>query len=225
MRKVSRYVERLLRQRRPRPFVPTDEEAEALSAAVALRSARPEEAIPRGEFVAALHDRLAEQAARADEPSPVPTRAGPRRRRGFLIGTAVSAATAVVGAVGGRLLPGLAAAPAVAPTLQPVTGTWQTVLASAQLPEGGTAAFETGAVTGFLTRAAGAVTARSGVCTHQGCRLDLAGDRLACPCHRTFFRLDGRVITSQLRTPPARLPAIEVREQDGAIQVYVPDKT
>src|SRR5690348_18103921 len=84
-RKVTRYVERLLRQRRPRPFVPTDEEAETLSAAVTLRAARPEEAMPRGEFVAALHTKLAEQAARAGESEVAPReqRVG-RRRRGFL---------------------------------------------------------------------------------------------------------------------------------------------
>ncbi len=224
MRKVTRYVERLLRQRRPRPFVPTDEEASALSAAIALRAARPEDAIPRSEFVATLHGKLAEQAARAGEPdAAAPDRSGQRRRRGFLVGTVVSAATAVAGAVAGRLLPRPVDAPVAAPTLEPAAGTWRTVLAGAQLAEGRTAAFDTGSVTGFLTRTGGTVTARSGVCTHQGCRLDLAGERLACPCHRTFFRLDGTVITSQLRTPPARLPAIEVREQDGAIQVYVPD--
>ena len=37
-----------------------------------------------------------------------------------------------------------------------------------------------------------------------------------------FFRLDGTVITSQLPTRPARLPALEVRERDGAIEVYLP---
>jgi nitrite reductase/ring-hydroxylating ferredoxin subunit len=77
-------------------------------------------------------------------------------------------------------------------------------------------------VSGFLTRSGGTVSARSGVCTHQGCRLNLEPHRLACPCHRTFFRLDGTVIASQLATPPARLPAIQVREHEGAIQVYVP---
>jgi nitrite reductase/ring-hydroxylating ferredoxin subunit len=224
MRKVTRYVDRLLRQRRPRPFVPTDEQAEAVSAAIALRGARPEDAIPRAEFVTALRGRLADQAARDGEDDWVPA----KRRRGFLIGTA-SAASAVLGVATGRLLAGRSrsAPPTAAATLDPANGTWHTVLASADLVEGATLGFDTGTVTGFVTRSHGAPAARSGICTHQGCRLDLDrghGDgRLACPCHHTFFRLDGTVITSQLPTPPTRLPAIQVRERDGAIQVYVPE--
>ncbi len=227
MRNVTRYVDRLLRQRRPRPFVPTDEEAEALTAAIRLRAARPEDAIPRTEFVAALRTRLAEQDTRTGEEEPAVVARRPRR--GVLIGTTVSAAAAALGAAAGRLLLGRGpAAPPVAATLEPTTGTWHTVLASADLAEGGAASFDTGTVSGFLTRSGGRVAARSGVCTHQGCRLNLDvrnpdGRRLACPCHRTFFRLDGTVIASQLATPPARLPAIQVREREGAIQVYVPE--
>ena len=60
------------------------------------------------------------------------------------------------------------------------------------------------------------------MCTHQGCRLGLEVEKLACPCHRTSFALDGQVIASQLKTPPPRLPAFAVREQDGEVQVLVP---
>jgi cytochrome b6-f complex iron-sulfur subunit len=68
------------------------------------------------------------------------------------------------------------------------------------------------------------VLAQSGLCTHQGCLLKLNSQqrRLDCPCHRTFFTFNGQLIKSQLPTPPALLPAIAVREQDGEIQVYVP---
>ncbi len=69
--------------------------------------------------------------------------------------------------------------------------------------------------------AAGVLSARSGVCPHQGChlRLNAAERRFDCPCHRTRFAFDGDVITSQLPTHPPRLPTIQVREQDGQIQV------
>jgi cytochrome b6-f complex iron-sulfur subunit len=225
MRNVSRYVERLRRHRRPHSFVPTDEQAEALTAAIALSGARPEDAMPRPEFVAGLRDRLAADLARAGEDEREPVR---RPRRGLLLGTAASAVSAAFGAIvvavtdrmpGGRspVVP-----PAVAATLEPAAGTWHTVLASANLTEGATTGFDTGTVAGFLTRTGGTVTARSGVCTHQGCRLNLSQGRLACPCHRTFFHLDGTVIASQLPTPPARLPAIQAREHEGAIQIYVP---
>ncbi|HKS99782.1 MAG TPA: hypothetical protein VJT31_09660, partial [Rugosimonospora sp.] len=89
MRNVTRYVQRLLRQRRPGRFVPTDEEAGMLAAAIALRSARPEDGMPRAEFLTQLRGQLAEQAARAgeDERSPVPR----RPRRLVLVGTAAAA--------------------------------------------------------------------------------------------------------------------------------------
>jgi nitrite reductase/ring-hydroxylating ferredoxin subunit len=232
IRNVTRYADRLLRQRRPRPFVPTDAEAEALTAAIYLRAGRPEDAIPRAEFIAALHDRLAERAARADEQAdeqPMPGEASPRPsrlRRDLLIGTASAAASAAVVASADRLLTGAVpgTSPDVTPdaTLEPNDGTWQTILAAGDLAEGAVAAFDTGTVAGFVARAVGGLSARSGVCTHQGCRLTLQLDRLACPCHRTFFNLDGTVITSQLPAPPPRLPAIEVREHGGTIQVRVP---
>lgn len=62
---------------------------------------------------------------------------------------------------------------------------------------------------------------------HQACRLtlNLPESRLDCPCHRTFFALDGEVIHYQLTTKPARLPEILAREQDGQIQVFVPRPT
>jgi Rieske Fe-S protein len=106
--------------------------------------------------------------------------------------------------------------------VQPVDGRWQTVATSGNVPDGGAIAFDTGTISGFVTRQGGVLSARSGVCTHQGChlRLNQAEQRLDCPCHRTRFAFDGDVITSQLPTRPPRLPAIQVREQDGQIQVY-----
>ncbi|MBO0870300.1 MAG: hypothetical protein J2P15_17235, partial [Micromonosporaceae bacterium] len=84
MRRLSRYVERMLRQRRPRRFVPTDDEAAVIRAAIALRAAQPEAALPRSEFVTALHRRLAERMERAGEPeaeqAPAAAPSGSRRR-------------------------------------------------------------------------------------------------------------------------------------------------
>ncbi|HEX6471676.1 MAG TPA: Rieske 2Fe-2S domain-containing protein [Streptosporangiaceae bacterium] len=230
MRRFNRYVDRLLRQRRPRPFVPTDEEAGALAAAIRLRAARPEDAAPSAEFVAALQDRLARvergEETATDEPAPRPFH---HRRRGLLVGTAAAAASAGLTAAADRLFGGRGRSAGTGArrggTLEPNDGTWQTVMAAGDLAEGGVAAFDTGTVAGFVMRTAGRVSARSGVCTHQGCRLNIQRVRLACPCHRTFFDLDGTVITSQLPTPPPPLPAIEVRERGGSIEVRVPHAT
>jgi cytochrome b6-f complex iron-sulfur subunit len=221
MRRINSYLDRLLRQRRPRPFVPTDDEAAALRAAIALRSAQAESSIPRAEFVTGLRARLAEQAGRTGEPEPEPAPAGNRRH--LLLGASAAAASAAVAVVVDRTVAGPAAAPALG-ALDPNDGVWQPILASTELAEGAAHAFDTGTVTGFVSRTGGTVTARSGICTHQFCRLRLNAPerRLDCPCHRTYFALDGTVLRSQLATPPARLPAIEVREADGQIEVFVP---
>jgi Rieske Fe-S protein len=96
------------------------------------------------------------------------------------------------------------------------------VAASDRVPDSGAIAFDTGTVSGFVFRPAGVPSARSSVCSHQGCHLRLndAERRLDGPCHRTRFGFDGTVITSQLPKHPPQLPAIKVREQDGQIQVY-----
>ena len=221
MRRVTGFVDRLLRQRRPRPFVPTDDEAAAMRAALTMRDAHPEAGMPRPEFVARLRGRLAEQASRTGETEPEPTTAG--NRRALFVGASAAAAAAAVAVVVDHAVTG-DLTPAAAPTLVPNDGVWRPVLASAALPDGGAATFDTGTVTGYLTRVGGTVAARSGICTHMQCRLtlNLPERRLDCPCHSTFFALDGTVIRSQLRTPPARLPAVEVRERDGQIEVFVP---
>jgi cytochrome b6-f complex iron-sulfur subunit len=223
VRRISSYIDRLLRRRRPGRFVPTDDEADALRAAIALRAADPEGAMPRPEFLADLRARLAVQMARTGESEAEVSRRPAGRRRQVLAGTAAAAASAVVAVVVDRTV----AAPSVAapsPTLSPTDGAWHPVLASEELAEGDARTFDTGAVTGYLHRVDGIVSARSGVCTHQACRLvlNLPERRLDCPCHRTFFALDGEVVRYQLSTKPARLPEILVREQNGQIQVFVP---
>jgi len=223
VRRISTYIDRLLRQRRPGRFVPTDDEADALRAAIALRAAEPEGAMPRPEFLAGLRAKLAAEMARTGEAEPEVSRPPAGRRRQLLAGTAAAAGAAVVAVVVDRTV----AAPSVAepsPTLSPSDGAWHTILASDELAEGDARSFDTGAVTGYLHRVGGVVSARSGICTHQACRLmlNLPERRLDCPCHRTFFALDGEVIRYQLKAKPARLPEILAREQDGQIQVFVP---
>jgi cytochrome b6-f complex iron-sulfur subunit len=223
MRRMSSYIERLLRQRRPRNFVPTDDEADALRAAIALRAADPEGAMPRPEFLAGLRVKVATQMARTGESEPEVNRPPAGRRRQLLVGTAAAAASAVAAVVVDRTV----AAPSTAapsPTLSPSDGAWHTILASDELAEGEARTFNSGAVVGDVRRVDGAVTARSGVCTHQACQLvlNLPERRLDCPCHRTFFALDGNVIRYQLPTKPARLPEILVREVNGQIQAFVP---
>jgi nitrite reductase/ring-hydroxylating ferredoxin subunit len=75
-----------------------------------------------------------------------------------------------------------------------------------------------------VRRVDGRPEAVSGVCTHQRCRLwfDKPDDRLRCPCHSTSFSPIGQVLSHQLSISPGPLPKLQVRENDGAIEVLAP---
>jgi nitrite reductase/ring-hydroxylating ferredoxin subunit len=51
----------------------------------------------------------------------------------------------------------------------------------------------------------GAVSMR---CTHRGCRVAPAGDRLACPCHGSEFRYTGEVLEGPASEPLRRYPVM-----------------
>ncbi|OLB66076.1 MAG: hypothetical protein AUI10_03910 [Actinobacteria bacterium 13_2_20CM_2_72_6] len=230
MRRATRYVERLLRGRRPRPFHVDDDEAAVLRTAIDLRVAQAPASAPRPEFVTALHRRLAAELA-AERAATEPAATDPGRskspRRRVLAGAAGAAVAGT--AVAAVAVEHAATTPAAAPgggTLEPAGGVWQAVVDSGELPNGGVHPFDTGTVAGFVMRAAGRLWAVSATCTHQGCRLSATRSRqLDCPCHRTSFDLEGHVIHHQLVNAPLPLPTIQVREVDGTIQVLATDST
>lgn len=228
---LRRFVDGLLRGRRARPFDASPEDAAQLRAAIILRSGRPGSGTPSEEFLSGLHGRL---AAELDDTSTGRTAGrGPvDSRRRFLQGASVAAAAVVAGAVGDHVVSrysapqtestGDAGPGALDETLSPTVGVWRTVAAGAELPQGGVRAFDVGAVNGFLHRDDGQVSAVSGTCTHQGCRLvlDAAAPRLNCPCHNAAFAVTGEPLHHQLRAAPRPLPHMQVREVHGTIQVY-----
>jgi cytochrome b6-f complex iron-sulfur subunit len=220
MRGITRYIEDLVRSRRPRRFRADEEDTGLARAAITLRAARPGSGEAAEEFVTALHKKLAAEL----DPPPVHQAAGARRA---FLRTATVAGAAAAGAgidhmMTSRTSPG--SSPIGAGTLTPSHGTWLTVAASADLPEGAVRAFTADSVTGFVERADGQLLAVSGICTHQGCRLALAARpaRLVCPCHGATFALDGTVLAHKLPIPLEALPRIEVGEAGGAVQVYAP---
>jgi cytochrome b6-f complex iron-sulfur subunit len=93
---------------------------------------------------------------------------------------------------------------------------------SADLAEGVLRRFDTGSVSGFVTRRAGRLVAVSGVCTHLGCQLTPEAGHLRCPCHQALFAADGKVLAHRLPIALPALPRIAVREREGRIEVYVP---
>jgi cytochrome b6-f complex iron-sulfur subunit len=229
MRRITRYVDDLVRSRRPRRFQADDEDAALARTAILLRAARPGSGAPRDEFVAALHRRL---SGELDAGSSSPAATGPPAvgqsrppssgRRVFLRTATVAGGAAVAGAGIDHALTG-PAAPGSS-RLDPRHGTWQTVATSAQLPDGAVRPFIAGPVIGFVERSGGRLRAVSGVCTHQGCKLALAARpaRLVCPCHGASFTLDGAVLSHRLSIPLAPLAHLEVREAGGVIQVFAP---
>lgn len=140
---------------------------------------------------------------------------------------AAVAAVAVDRAVIGRQpSPEEPAAASADAALHPTDGAWQSVAASSDVTESGMTRFERDSLIGFVRRVDGRLEAVSGVCTHQGCKLwfDGSADRLRCPCHSTSFAPDGHLLTHQLPIAPKPLPKLEVREDDGVVEVYGPDR-
>jgi cytochrome b6-f complex iron-sulfur subunit len=216
MRGITRYIEDLVRSRRPRRFRVREEDIGIARTAITLRTARLGSGEPTDEFVTTLHKKLAAEL----EPSPVRRTAGARRT--FLRAATVAGAAAAGGGIDHVLTS--RTSPGPAGTLTPSHGIWLTAAASADVPEGAVRPFTAGAVSGFIERVDGQLRAVSGICTHQGCRLALAARpvRLVCPCHGATFALDGEVLTHKFAVPLAALPRIEVREANGAVEVYTP---
>ncbi|SKT31912.1 rieske [2Fe-2S] domain-containing protein [Mycobacteroides abscessus subsp. abscessus] len=225
-RGLRRYVDDLLRGRRPKSFRPDDFEAAQIRTAIELRASRPGDDAPSQEFLSELRGRLAEQIS--DTPVSSTQKRWQAPRRTVLVGTSTAAAAAAVAVTADHLLTPTPQTDAhQAPgEIVPNTGSWQRVAVSNAVPDGGVHPFDLGFVNGFVRRVSGRVEAVSGVCTHQGCKLwfDGANDRLQCPCHTTSFTTDGRVITHQLPIAPKPLPTLQVREAEGHIEVFAPDR-
>jgi cytochrome b6-f complex iron-sulfur subunit len=220
-RRLTAFVESLRRNRRPKRFTPDPDDVEVMRAAIELNNAEPGAGLPRAEFVSDLHQRLAEQF---DETGATVELAAARlSRRRIIGGIGAAAAAAVAGAVVDRELLDSRSSPFV-PTAQelvPDEGAWQPVVAAANLGDGDVARFSTVSTVGFVVNDHGNFSAISGVCTHQGCllRLNEAAGRLDCPCHRASFSLQGEVLRQQFRQPLAPLPHIQVRENNGQIEI------
>ncbi|TMC13521.1 MAG: Rieske (2Fe-2S) protein [Chloroflexi bacterium] len=211
-RRVGRFVEDLLRNRRPRRFRATPEELAAMRAAAELRSARLGADLPDPVFVDRLGRRLREELS--GEP-----RDRSLTRRRLLLGAGTAAAAAVAGGAAG-IAGDRALAGAGSRELVPGGATWQPVLAAAAVAPGRAVRFSTDAVEGFVVNRDGQYRAYSATCTHLGCLLhEAAGGRLACPCHRTTFGLDGSVLEHELPQAPAPLPWLHTRVRDGQVEV------
>jgi cytochrome b6-f complex iron-sulfur subunit len=239
MKPVAAFVERVLRQRRPKPFRAGPGDAEVMRIAVELAAAGRPAAEPSAAFVERLRGELAGQleppggAAPAGGLAPAghPSAGVLATRRGVVWAAGIAAAAGGVGFAGGTALTGGSVAASGAgdarstggsQVLRPAEpGTWQTVSTSQELPDGGVRAFETPVVFGFVGRANGQLFAVSGACTHLGCKLALnrPARELQCPCHTAAFTLTGAVVHHPRLGPLPPLPRLPVREAGGVVQV------
>jgi cytochrome b6-f complex iron-sulfur subunit len=219
-RSLRRYIDDLLRGRRPKPFRPDDFEAAQIRTAIDLQASRQCSDAPSEDFLADLHRRIAVQQDGVGPSAPKLN----ATRRTVIVGTSAAAAAAVAAvSIDRALIDGSQVADG-GRELTPNSGRWMRVAASADVTDGAMRPFDVGSVIGFVRRVNGKPEAVSGVCTHQGCRLwfDAPDDRLRCPCHSTSFAPAGQVLTHQLPIAPKPLPTLIVREQDGVIEVFVP---
>jgi len=219
-RRVSAFIDALVRNRRPRGFRASAEDVKAMRAAITLRSAHEEAAAATPQFVDSLGDQL-RHLIEGSPPQVTPFRMS--RRRWILEGVAAAAVAGVAVAVD-RTVSAPGSTQTTQKTIAPDRGRWRTVADRSALMDGAVMPFATAGALGFAAAEKGTINAVSGVCTHQGCllRLDPAKRRLDCPCHRTAFSLTGEVLFSELPASPPPLPRLALRERGGQVQVYVP---
>ncbi len=195
-RGLTRFVDALLGNRRPKPFAAESDDVDAMRA-----------------------EELAQPASGEVEAGRRPV-----SRRVIVTGTAAAAAAAVLGAVVDHEVVTSPGRPAAQKELMVDLGTWTPVATSADVAEGQVVSFTTTSVAGFVSKNGERLQAVSGACTHQGCllALDPAARRLNCPCHRASFTTSGEVISHELPQPLPPLPTLPAREHDGRIEVYLP---
>jgi cytochrome b6-f complex iron-sulfur subunit len=217
--RVARFVDDLLRGRRPRRFDASPEEAEAMTAASGLAAARVGSDLPDKAALERIHRRL----STALDESP----AGERRlsRRAWLQTAGAAAAAVVVGVALDEVVKQRQQSGGGGPaaTLLPDNGVWRPVASVSQIPPGHAMTVSTATVDAVIINDGGSISAVSGVCTHLGCKLqpDDVNRKLNCPCHQTAFAWTGKVLYYRLKSAPANLPEIPSRVNDGQVELYI----
>lgn len=216
--RVARFVDDLLRGRRPRRFDASPEEAEAMTAAAGLAAARVGSDLPDKAALDRIHGRL---SAALDESPAVERRLS---RRAWLQTAGAAAAAVVVGVALDEVVKQRQESGAGGPsgTLMPDAGAWRPVAAVSQIPPGHAMTVSTASLDAVIINDGGSISAVSGVCTHLGCKLqpDDANRKLNCPCHQTAFGWTGKVLYYRLKSAPANLPLIPSRVNEGQVELY-----
>lgn len=212
-RRLQRFIDAILRDRRPRRG-PAGDDADAMRLAARLHAAHPGAADPSPDFVDSLARRMRQGVA--DD-----TIAMPQRRR-FLAAAGAAAAAGIGAGIGLEHLRAGSTTPAQ-PVLQPAAGQWVAVARMSEMTMGTVRRFSANGIEGFVLNANGNVSALSAVCTDQGCILqaDGSGKQLNCPCHYAQFSLDGMPRPGAYH-PVTPLPVIQTRANGDVVEALLP---
>jgi hypothetical protein len=141
-RSLRRYIDDLLRGRRPKPFRPDDFEAAQIRTAIDLQASRQGSDAPSDEFLADLHRRVAAQ----QDGTVVPAQTLNTTRRTVIVGTSAAAAAAVAAVSIDRVLIDGSQVADGGRELTPNSGRWMRVAASADVTDGVMRPFDVGPV-------------------------------------------------------------------------------
>lgn len=214
----SRHIDAILADRRlPDGTIDNPDDIEALAIAIELRAVRPGAGQPDEAFITGLRRSLIEQNGQ--------TLQQPRmtRRTALTAGAGAMAGAAAASIV----IETFARSPEPTPStsLDLPNGQWTAIGAIKDFASEPVRQFVTKSITGFVSlRPDGTPGAVNGICTHQGCLLQLSptGDRLNCPCHNTVFAPDGTLLSHQLPVAPRPLNQLHTRRNNDTIEVLLP---
>ena len=145
------------------------------------------------------------------------------RSAGLALSTAAVLLSTGAGWLGGHLSYGLGVGVDQTVFEDPPTA-WTSLIDEGKLEEGELVRRSARGTGVLLVRRHGNLHALLDRCSHLGCSLSagaLEGDELVCSCHGSRFKLDGRLVRGPATSPQ---PALEVRVQDGKIEVRASDK-
>ena len=215
-RRLQRFVDAIVRDRRPRRGDAGDD-ARAMRLAASLHAAHPGSAEPTPQFIDDLARRLRQEGDEQRVPRP--------QRRQFLAAAGAAAAAGIGAGFGLEHLREAATAPSQ-PVISPDAGVWVPVATMADMKLGTVKRFSANGIEGFLLNVSGRISALSAVCTDQGCilRASASEAELSCPCHYAQFDYGGMPKPGAYHkvTP---LPMIQVRTNGENVEALLPNWT
>jgi nitrite reductase/ring-hydroxylating ferredoxin subunit len=218
---LDRYVDDLLADRRPeRTPLGSEDALEARRVAAMLRAAQPGATLPSREY----RDRVEQAIADAVHARGVPAAEGRRpSRRSLLVAGAGSLAAGILATLGVQRLTQRGPEPwSERPLIPQSRGSWQTLMALADVPDSQPVRFTHGPLEGYVIRRGNTVRALSALCTHMPCVLNWSTLRtqFECPCHGAKFAESGAAIGKYGDSTLPPLPPIWVRVQQDQVELF-----